>query len=192
MHSTLDPSLNVYVEYSNELWNGGFAQYTRNIAAAKANPQLTATDDFGRAGEEAAFRTMQIATIFRTEFGAQSSQVKPVLGGQIANTYFSDRGLAWIQSHYGAPSQYLAGVAIAPYLYLDTSIDTPGLTMDALFANLNSFLNTTMASWIATRQGLRQLLRPAPRVVRGWAAHPAGERADGRHRQPGLEDRRPE
>ena len=52
-------------------------------------------------------------------FGATSNRVAVVLAGQAANTYFTDVGLAWIQQNYGAnSSQYLAAVALAPYLYL--------------------------------------------------------------------------
>ena len=150
----LKPGLNVTLEYSNELWNGSFPQFKRVLADAKANPLLTKTDDFGRVGQQAAFKLMEVSAIFRREFGAQAARVRPVLCGQDANAYFLQCGLAFLQQQYGAPAQYLAGIGIAPYIDLDPAVDHPGMTMDALFASMNQFLNTKLAGWVAAHAAL--------------------------------------
>ena len=45
VHTKLDPSLNVYVEYGNENWNNSFGEYNQVYAAALANPLVTHNGD---------------------------------------------------------------------------------------------------------------------------------------------------
>jgi hypothetical protein len=156
LRDQLDPGLNVYVEYSNELWNTAYPQFHRNLAAAQANPVLTATGPTARAAQEAAYRLMQVANIFRQEFGDQADRVRPVFGGQFTNPFWLKQGLQFINANFGPPSNYFYGVAVAPYIILDPKVDVPGLTMNQLFASLNSYLNTTMVPDIAANAALAQ------------------------------------
>lgn len=155
---SLDPGLDVYVEYSNELWNGGFPQYNDNLTYARNNPLLTRADDHGRAAEQAAYRTKRIGEIFRQEFGAGANRVKPVLGGQAAWTFFQEVGLQFLARNGGDPRQSLACVAVAPYLNLADSVNPQ--TLDALFSSLRNEALPRVNGWIdqskalATRYGL--------------------------------------
>lgn len=151
IHQQLDPSRTLYVEYSNEVWNPRFPQYARNVANAAANPLLTAAsnDVTARAGQEAAYMTKRVGDIFRQEFGAaDANRLKVVFGGQAASTYYLDNGLKFLKNTYGDPSQYINGLAIAPYLNIDPSVDVPGLTMDGLFTSLNRALDNDVTTWI--------------------------------------------
>src|SRR5262249_17527025 len=131
----LDPSLKVYVEYSNETWNWGFGQYSQILAAAKANPLVDAPGENIKVAQQSAYELVSIANTFDQVFGSSSSRVKPIVAGWGAGAYIAQYQLMFIQKNYGTPSQYVDGVAIAPYVEL-ASYDVAGLTLDRLFVGL--------------------------------------------------------
>jgi hypothetical protein len=148
LHQTMSSKETIYIEYSNELWNSGSSQYQTNLTNAEANPLLTGTNSTQLAGQEDAYRTMQISQIFQQEFGADDSQVKIVLAGQAAGTYFTSSGLSYLQSNFGNPSNYISDIAIAPYATINGSQNVTGLTEDQLFADLNQYLTSDVIPWI--------------------------------------------
>jgi hypothetical protein len=153
LRDTLDPSLKVYVEYSNELWNPLFAQTATNLANARADSTLTATKDFGREAQEAAKRLVEISNIFRGDFGDARfvAQVRPEFGSQAANSYFAKSGLDYVNAQFGNPKNFIAGLAIGDYVGDQdsmSSIDDASLTLDGLFAWMNNFIDTTLDFWI--------------------------------------------
>src|SRR5262249_39253014 len=79
----LAPNLNVYVEYSNEIWNGGFLAYNQVAALAAANPVLDhSLSTYQQVAQQAAYTTVQGGQIFDQVFGtAGAARVRPVLGG---------------------------------------------------------------------------------------------------------------
>jgi hypothetical protein len=96
----LDPSLHLYVEYSNELWNsaGAFGQSGQNNDLAKAEVGAYPsgkgplnfdgeTNPWYWAWRRVANRLVQISTMFRSVFGdaAMMTQVRPVLETQQGN-----------------------------------------------------------------------------------------------------------
>jgi len=155
----LDPLLTLYVENSNELWNSGtFQQALDNTTIAKADPDLVG-DDFTRSAQEVGKQMVRISTIFKNEYGADqfTQQVRPVFGGFIATTYWSQTALNFIQQHYGAPSDYISDIAIAPYVGVEgdmAGIDKANLSSDALFAWMNSFIDQKLGPWIAQHKAL--------------------------------------
>lgn len=157
LHSTMASNETIYVEYSNELWNAGFSQYATNLANAAANPLLAGiTNTTTLAGDEDAYRTMQISQIFQQEFGSDFSRVKIVLGGQCVYDYFTQQGLAFLQNNFGNPSNYISDVAIAPYIAITNAQNVSGLTLNQLFSDLFSSAN----SIIANIQTYKSLLAP--------------------------------
>ena len=145
LNTTIKPGIQVYIEYSNELWNGGFQQFGYNSAAARAeiiaNPASPLNYDKG--GDDWGFRrtanrTKQISDIFRSIVGdaKMMSIYRPILAGQIVNPYVLQTGLSMIQSVFGAPNQYFYGLAGAPYFNLGTLQTQVGLSttqvLDAL------------------------------------------------------------
>lgn len=86
LRDTLDPSLKIYLEYSNECWNGGYQQHAYCVAQGTA---LGLDPVANRAGLRfQALRSSQIYSIFRTVFGATeaASRVINVLSAQIGAT----------------------------------------------------------------------------------------------------------
>ncbi|HEY1683808.1 MAG TPA: dockerin type I domain-containing protein [Tepidisphaeraceae bacterium] len=148
LHQTMAPTEKIYIEYSNELWNTAFPQYSTLLSMAQANPALTATDPIALVGQEDAYRTMQISQIFQQVFGTADSQVQIVFAGQAAWTHFAASGLQYIQTNYGSPSQYINDLAVGSYVTINGSQDVAGLTLDQLFADLNQYMTSDIIPWI--------------------------------------------
>ncbi|MGN6369586.1 MAG: carbohydrate-binding protein [Phycisphaerae bacterium] len=144
----LDPSLHVYVEFSNEVWNSGFSQFGANYDAAQqevaANPSVLNYDGsnnvyyyaWRRVGE----RTVQISQDFASVYGqsAINTTVRPVLASQIGWSYVLRNQLEFINAEYGAPSQYIYAVAGAPYINIGGLSDSLTLTTDQVISGLEN------------------------------------------------------
>ena len=69
MHKTLRPDVNIYLEYSNEVWNGSFDQFHYNYDAVLLSPEdadiraSTSFDDRRRA-RRVAKQVIKIGQIF--------------------------------------------------------------------------------------------------------------------------------
>ena len=152
--NTLDPSLHVYVEYSNEVWNWGFTQATWNLNQAIADvaagdPDLNfdkVNDKNVWAARRIAKRIKTISDQFKSVYGSQrwASTVRPVLATQIAwPGYWLVDGLTFLNARFGAPNGYLYACAGAPYFNLGTADQSTTLTkqdvLNALTAGVNAF-----------------------------------------------------
>ncbi|MFZ4544982.1 MAG: Ig-like domain-containing protein [Saprospiraceae bacterium] len=124
MKSTLRPDINIYLEYSNEVWNSLFSQYQYNYQAV-----LKSTEDAGirastpwddrRRARRAAKQIIKAGKIFEVEFGISlksKSRIRPVFAWQIGGwlPWYEDV-LQWINTTYGAPADFIYGIASAPY-----------------------------------------------------------------------------
>lgn len=149
--ANLDPSLHVYVEYSNELWNGAFSQTQTNLSAAvaavntgKSNLALAgetqASNQWDWAARRVAQRTVQISNLFSAVYGpsAINSTVRVVLPGQFANPYWTQQGLTYMENNYGKPSQFIYGIASAPYFNLGNDNNLNTLTVDQIISDLQA------------------------------------------------------
>lgn len=97
----LDPGLNIYLEYSNEVWNWIFPQSHYNADNAPGNL------NYGRAMAMRAGRTF---AIWLEVFGAQKSRVKRVLGLQAGYNDLNRQILSQLRQEewdLGAPSSYI-------------------------------------------------------------------------------------
>jgi hypothetical protein len=118
MQRLLSPSLKVYVEYSNEVWNGGFQQ---NAYATQQGAALHLGDS-SRPWEGAALfysqRAVQIFQIFQNVFGG-TNRLARVLAWQAAAdpSYWTD-GLILSPSNAW---QHADALAIAPYITFSPS-----------------------------------------------------------------------
>jgi len=144
----LKPGLKAYIEYSNETWNGYFGQYNQVLTASKSNPLITATDAMTRVSQQSAFMTKKISDIFRQEFGAGFDRVVPVFGSWAAVSNWTTIGLQFVKDHYGAPSQYIKSVAVAPYLGIKKGTDSAKQTVEGLINSLlqNISVNAPLVS----------------------------------------------
>ena len=145
LKTTLNKDRNVYVEYSNEVWNSIFPQYGHNLDAAKR--QVAAGDkllnDEGRDDNQYYWgwkrisqRIVQISEIFRREWGddAINTRIRPVLASQSANPFMTRMQVDFIAQKIGPPSKFIYGIAGAPYLGPDGKFNArDDMTLDDLF-----------------------------------------------------------
>ena len=151
INTTINPGIPVYIEYSNELWNYSFQQFTYNAAAAKAevaaNPSSPLNydkggDDYGF--RRTAYRLKQISDIFRTVVGdtKMMSIYRPILAGQIVQPSILAAGLGMIQANFGAPKQYFYGLAGAVYFNLGSIATQEGSSVTTVLNALEQSANT--------------------------------------------------
>ena len=123
----LDPTLRVYVEYSNEVWNWQFQQATWNLDRALAEAATGADIAFDGATDANVLRWRRIAResvrvgrLFVEEFGPGSmgSRVRPVLAGQIAWSRQFIESLRYIERIHGRPRDLIFALSGAPYYNL--------------------------------------------------------------------------
>jgi hypothetical protein len=104
----LDPALHAHIEYSNEVWNTGFAQTTWANARSQA---LGLDSPFGQPAIFYATRSVQIFKIIQGVFGpAESGRIVRVLAGQAAWDNFLTAMLAYKDTAANADV-----MAVAPY-----------------------------------------------------------------------------
>lgn len=105
----LDPSLKVYVEYSNEVWNYGFAQ-TR-YAEQKGKELKLSDDRFQGALRYYSQRSVDLFKIWQEVFGG-SDRIVEVVASQAVNAWTGDQILGWKDA-----AKYVDAYAIAPYIF---------------------------------------------------------------------------
>lgn len=119
----LNDNLSIYVELSNEVWNGQFEQahYARQqglLAGYDNNPVSAGVDWFSK-------RTVDVIKIWEEVFGDQADRVIGVLGAQAANPWIASRALEfnWSDNPLTNEEAGIDAVAIAPYFggYLGSS-----------------------------------------------------------------------
>lgn len=154
----LDPSRKVYIEYSNEVWNGQFAQ--SRWAGAEGVRLGFATQTWEGAWHYTAYRSKQVFAIWEQVFGSRKRLVR-VLASQAANPYVSERILGFQDAGRSADA-----LAIAPYFGL-----TPGPNTTPNVA--------TVAGWTVD-QALDHLQHTSlPQSLTWTAQHAAVARANG-------------
>lgn len=108
----LDPSRQVILEYSNEVWNSQFPQHAYAVERGRdlgLTGGLTQPSSADYAAHYTARRSREIFAIFEEVFGGRDRLVR-VLPSQSVNTYISRR-LAAFENAY----QHADVLAIAPY-----------------------------------------------------------------------------
>ena len=92
IYRQLDPGLRVWVEYSNEVWNGIFTQfhYARDVLAPQYGGNISPMYAYGR-------RAAKVFSIFEDENSDQETLVK-VVAGQSANAWQLDQALQGVAS----------------------------------------------------------------------------------------------
>lgn len=113
--------VNLYVEYSNELWHDLFAQGKWNAQAAQDEVARKASDlNYDGRGtpqkwrfRRIAKRTVEIGRKFRTAFSDNSGRIRPVLNNHLVEFDFDI--LRYIEVNYGRPASVLYGIAQQGY-----------------------------------------------------------------------------
>jgi hypothetical protein len=144
----LHPSLKVYLEHSNEVWNFGFPQYIYNKLAAidEVNRGGSVLNRDRNADQEVwarrrhAKRLVAIGNTFREVFGERGAQgrVRPVYAAWVIypETYYADV-LAWVKATYGEPKTLFYGIAGAAYFNAEKAGPTASVEqlLDAMHAS---------------------------------------------------------
>ncbi len=152
--SSLDPTLKVYIEYTNEAWNFGFtqAEYCRSRGVAL---RLPGGDDYESGFAFYAQRSKELFDIFSSVFGtdAMRSRVVRVLAGQAVSTYLTELHLR--QAGVANVDAY----AIAPYFGYESNDGYGGAadnwSLDQLFARMTS---VDLPAAVTSMKAMGQLL----------------------------------
>lgn len=150
----LAPGLNLYLEYSNEVWNWSFEQ--SHFALAAANASVYAGDPYhlnasGLIGDGNpgywmirwyVAKLKAFSDIFRTVFGADAvgrdKRVRPVYAWQCGGDQDSV-GLPYLLQIYGEPASFFHSIACAPYMTIGDVASSPALTADEVLAGWRSY-----------------------------------------------------
>ena len=116
VRDTLDATLPIYVEYSNEVWNTQFSQHAWIRDQAKALWSGGTDSDYTKVINWYGKRTAEMCDIWKTAFGAQASRVTCVLGAQAANTWTASAALdCSLWDKKPCSTHGIGALAIAPY-----------------------------------------------------------------------------
>ena len=119
VHQQLGSAQRVYVELSNEVWNGVFPQYGYAANQGKAAWPTASVSDFDLNRSWFGMRTAQMCDIWRSVWGSDWSRVTCVLGAQAANPYSAVQALKcplWTGTGNAPCYEHgIGAVAIAPY-----------------------------------------------------------------------------
>jgi hypothetical protein len=139
LKDTLHSDAKIYVEYSNEVWNGLFSQYQYNVDTAAAevtagNSVLNADgneDPSQWARRRYVNRLVEFSWIFSGVFGddAINNKVRIVHSWQAVQPWQFREQLEWVKKTYGEPGKYFYGIACATYFNIEgidenASVDT--------------------------------------------------------------------
>ncbi len=112
--NSLKPGLKVYIEYTNEMWNGGFNQST--YARAQGAALGITGADWEIAEKYYSQRAVEIFGLWDVVYGvdARTSLVR-VMASQLANAGVTTTALNWAPPGGTPASQHVDAVAVAPY-----------------------------------------------------------------------------
>ncbi|MBI5840909.1 MAG: S-layer homology domain-containing protein [Chloroflexi bacterium] len=144
---TLDPSLKVYIEYSNEVWNSNYpfsieAMYAQQQGNAMwpSSPASAFTKQINWFG----LRTAQMCDIWKNAWGAQSGRVVCVMGAHFNNPWTASQALDCPLWTEGAPCSGHGIDAVAVGAYFGGYLGNAGY-------------HTEVAGWASSPNGLDQL-----------------------------------
>ena len=126
----LNPSLKVYIEYSNEAWNNIFV-HRRYVIDQGVKHQLDS--DPQTAGVKFyAKRSVEVFKIWESSFNNNKRLIRTIAGWS-ANSRLSSQLLSYKQTH-----RYTDALAIAPYFYTDLDSLRKAETVDDIFEAVES------------------------------------------------------
>ena len=121
----LDPSLRVYIEYSNEVWNAGFAGHDYITAKGVAEGLNTVPANFiGTNRDDPNYfarlryfskRSVEIFSIWQSTFGTNADRLERVLGSFIGDKILTEQMIKYVSDELGQDK--IDAIAIAPYFY---------------------------------------------------------------------------
>jgi hypothetical protein len=152
MFSELNPENNIYLEYSNELWNFFFSQahvntdYANESVLHQGDPHHLdydnrSSDVYMWGFRRTAYQIKHIGDLFKTVFGEENvgqwKRVRPILAGFTLGPFITQTGLQYLDDIFGPPSTLIHGIAVAPYFDLGPYRMWSNLTADQVLDGLN-------------------------------------------------------
>ena len=197
LKARLAPDRVVYVEYSNEVWNGIFNQHSINRSAAVAEVEAGMASgtpsNLYYPGEDAlaadgswlyqyiwafrryALRTTEIGQTFASVWGAAAvpEQVRPVLNAQLVNPGMLDTMLSFVEDRVGPARQYLYAVAGTTYFNTHGAGGANDLTTDQVLAALSDSVDHEKTTYLpftslAAAYGLKHFAGEGGVDTFGW------------------------
>ena len=174
----LNKNINIYVEYSNELWHFGYAQGPWNYQAAideVASGDSTLNYD-GTTDREIwrerriAKRTLEIGQIFADVFGADAGRIRPVIND--ADAFTPENMLQYVNDVYGPPSSFFYGVAITTYYGSEDKTSVDAIIAGEVAASDRNVPGYVRNRVIATYWGLHLLSYEGGQEEEGNPRHP--------------------
>ncbi len=194
----LNPSLKLYLEYSNEVWGGIPSNRQYNMAAATAEVQAGgttlnndgSTDPTAWANRRYLKRTMEITQIFRSVFGADPgyAKLRPILGWQENNWSYYPQNLPWFAKTYGPIKNFIYGLGNAnywnatDYSSVDAVINSLAAAEPAAIATTVDF--TTLAAYF----GVKNVAYEGGPSINANGSTAAGQNALAASRDPRMEN----
>lgn len=143
----LNPNLKIYIEYSNEIWNGQFQQ--ARYAAQQGLALGLSSNSFEAQLRYQSKRSLEIFNIWENVFGSTDRLVR-VLSTQAANAWTTTTVLDWNNAKLKADA-----VAIAPYF---CGVAGRGdvtailaMTVDQLLNYCSNEITTTTRGWMVSQ-----------------------------------------
>jgi len=177
IRDNLNPGLKVYIEYSNEVWNGLFSQasYARDMGC-----QLGLSGDCSEGGNEFwsgiyyyALRTAEVFNIFDEEFAGDDRLIK-VISTQTANTYVTGQLLERFHDPVINPTGVTAD-ALGITGYFGTSADLIALYGEVDTITVDEILDRTRDSITRTVQYITQSKEIADQYNLGIVGYEGGQ-----------------
>jgi hypothetical protein len=151
MLNEVNSRTNIYIEYSNEVWNYEFPQARDNLAAANDSVRNhgdpfhfaydNSTNAYNWANRRITYQTKRISDLFKTVFGDENvgpwKRVRPILTGQADTPSVAIDCLDYLNIIYGPPTRFIHGIAVAPYFNLGPYKFWSNLTTDQVIEGLN-------------------------------------------------------
>ena len=116
--TTLNDNLDVYIEYSNEVWNGGFPQGDWVQAQAIVQWDDDGYSDYSKRMNWYGMRSAEMCDIWQTEWGIDNDRLHCVVGGQATVSWYMETHILPCPLWADAPcsDHGLSDIAIAPYI----------------------------------------------------------------------------
>jgi hypothetical protein len=155
-HANLGASQKVYIEFSNEVWNGTYAQFNYAIAQGRAMWPSANVSAYSFNASWYGMRVAQMCDAWKAAWGADSARVVCVASAQASNTGTVTQILncqLWTGAG-NAPcaTHHIDAVAIAPYFaQLNTATYAAEASSSNVLSNLFSEITNSnlpqVASW---------------------------------------------
>lgn len=114
----LSPALKIYVELSNEVWNGQFAQCQQAIDAGKAGG-LPGSNDYYVGIAHEMYRALQMFSLYEGVFGASAMGTRVIrVFSESGNLDLTTQALknVYESAHWNPAGQKIDMIALAPYI----------------------------------------------------------------------------